>query len=135
MENKKYQITVNRQQLRLIADCIEDCHRFIAGQTGMDNSTFVLSEYCNIRKKLKELHSLVVPELHQESGDGASYDWAGNGCEDEKQRKFIAQTYYLYREIRHFLANENNNSNFNVYRSKTLRCEDSGEPIIIKENE
>ena len=47
MESKKYQITVNRQQLRLIADCIEDCHRFIAGQTGMDNSTFVLSEYCD----------------------------------------------------------------------------------------
>ena len=132
MENKKYQLTVNQHQLRLIADCIEDCHRFIAGQTELSNSTFLLPEYCDIQKKLKELHSLVVPELHKESGNGSSYDWAGNNCEDEQRRKFIAETYYLYREIRHFLATENNNSNFNVYKSKTLRCKESGEPITIK---
>ena len=31
--DKKYQITVNEHQLNLIAACIEDCARFLCGQT------------------------------------------------------------------------------------------------------
>ena len=37
---KKYRITLTEEQLRLIADCVEDCHRFACGQTELWNTTF-----------------------------------------------------------------------------------------------
>lgn len=80
----------------------------------------------SLRKKLQFLHSLVTPGL----GRGTSYDWSGSGCPNEEQRKFIAQSYYLYREIyhQHNLAEGIDN----VYTSETLRCKDSGESIQVK---
>lgn len=51
-------------------------------------------------KFLRELQPLVTPAL----GCGSSYSWNGGHCPNEQQRKFIAQTYYLYREMRHRLT-------------------------------
>lgn len=129
--SNKYQITVTKEQLKLIANCIEDCHRFISGETEMQNSTMILDNHREVKNKLRELHSVVVPELHKECGYNASYDWAGNGCKNIEQQKFIASTYYIYREILHFLSKDKDN--WNVYKSETLRCENSGEPIKIIE--
>lgn len=122
---KKYQITLTEDQMMLIAQCVEDCHRFAAGQTGLYNvlQSIDMEDY-SLRKKLQDLHFLVTPCL----GRGANYDWSGSGCPNEAQRKFIAQSYYLYREIYH----QHNEEMDNVYSSKTLRCADSGEPIKIK---
>ena len=39
---KKYRITLTEEQLRLIADCVEDCHRFACGQTELWNTTLQL---------------------------------------------------------------------------------------------
>ena len=39
---KKYRITLTEEQLRLIADCAEDCHRFACGQTELWNTTLQL---------------------------------------------------------------------------------------------
>ena len=61
------------------------------------------------------------------------YKWSGGNCSNEWQRKFIAESYYLYREIRHFDAV--NRGVDNVYRSPTLTCADSGMPIVIEELE
>lgn len=82
--------------------------------------------YFELHKKLYDLQPLVTPRL----GRGASYGWNGSNCPNEVQRKFIAQSYYLYREIfhQHNLAE----GIINVYTSETLRCADSGEPIQIK---
>lgn len=33
MKEKKFRITVSESQLRMISACVEDCHRFMAGQT------------------------------------------------------------------------------------------------------
>ena len=76
------------------------------------------------------LVSSCVEDIHRFlCGDYQEYDWAGNGCPDEAQRRMIAQTYYLYREMRHQYTLANNHNN--VYTSPTLTCEDSGEPIRI----
>ena len=115
----------------LMAQCIEDCHRFIAGQTGLFNSTFRMKHHRQLRVKLLELQPLVTPELSY----GASYGWNGGSCPDENQRKFIAETYYLYREIYHQVTLDEAKSkdiSWNVYFSDTLTCKDSGEPIKVE---
>ena len=122
---RHYTITLNEEQLMLVSSCIEDIHRFLCGDTELSNATSALGSWRELRGKLNELQPLVTPRLllYQE------YDWAGNGCPNKAQRRMIAQTYYLYREMRHQYTLANNYNN--VYTSPTLTCEDSGEPIKI----
>lgn len=103
--------------MMLIADCVEDIHRFLAGRTELWHTTSVLDNAHDVRYKMAEMAKVVTPELGR------------NGCPNEHQRKMIAQTYYLYREMLHQYTIANKHKN--VYSSKTLRCEDSGEPIKI----
>ena len=126
--DKKYQITVNEHQLRLIAACIEDCSRFLAGQTEFWHTISQLRNgYLELREKLEELQPLVTPDLPK----NASYGWNGGNCPDEYQKKMIAETYYLYRTMLYALHKDDENDN--VYTSPALRCKDSGEEIEIKE--
>ena len=131
MEQKKWRIELTEHQLRLVAQCVEDCHRFIAGQTELSNSTVHLKYYRHLCEELRTLQPFVTPEL----GLGASYGWNGGSCPDKHQRKFIAETYYLYREIYHQLtieASKQRNMGWNVYFSETLTCSESGEPIKVE---
>lgn len=130
--NKKFRIELNKEQLLLIAKCVEDCHRFMAGQMELANTTACLGTYRELRDKLAELKPLVTPELaHNED-----YDWAGNGCPNRYQRLFLAQTYYIYRRIYEEVTKERAKTEKfplgNVYLSETLRCKDSGEPIKVE---
>lgn len=94
--SRKYTITLNEEQLMLVSSCVEDIHRFLCGDTTLRYAMSVLDvKDCNVlQKRLEQLKPLVTPRLllYQE------YDWAGNGCPDEAQRRMIAQTYYLYGE-------------------------------------
>ena len=126
--DRKFQITVNEHQLQLMAACIEDCARFLCGQTELWHTTSQLSKnYLELREKLEGLQSLVTPDLSK----GASYGWNGGSCPDEWQKKMIAETYYLYRTMLYALHKDD--KDYNVYTSPALRCEDSGEVIKIKE--
>ena len=122
---KKYRITLTEEQLILISNCVEDCHRFACGDTELSNTTsaFNIKEYDELRDRLQSLHSLVTPEL----GICASYGWSGIGRKDEYQRKFIAKTYAIYREILYKVVNNG------VYKYPTLTCEEGGELPIIEE--
>ena len=127
----KWRIELTEHQLRLMANCIEDCHRFIAGQTELSNSITCLKHYRELSEALGKLRPLVTPLL----GRGASYGWNGGSCPEKNQRKFIAETYYLYREIYHQLtldAAKHRNMGWNVYFGETLTCKDSGEPIKVE---
>ena len=126
-KEKRYRITVSESQLHLIADCVEDISRFMSGQTELYNATSMLDNMHELHDELKKVQHYVTPFLPR----GASYGWSGGSCPDEAQRKFIAATYYLYREIRHFDAVNRNVDT--VYRSETLICENSGMPITIEE--
>ena len=127
----KWRIELTEHQLRLIANCVEDCFRFIGGYMELSNSTACL-EYCQtLREKLAGLQSFVTPQLRI----GASYGWDGRKCPNENQRKFLAETYYLYREIYHQLTLEDakhKDMGWNVYLGDTLTCNESGEPIKVE---
>jgi hypothetical protein len=122
---KKYQIICSEEQLMLIAKAVEDWHRFLAGQTEMWNASGLLDNGREVMRRLATLHPIVTPRLPR----GASYDWSGNGCPNPWQRKAIAMSYGIYREILHHLTVQ---SDLNVYTSPTLTCEEQGELITIK---
>lgn len=131
MEETKWKIELTEHQLMLMARCVEDCHRFMAGQTELFNSTCCLKRYRQLQENLRELQPLITPELSY----GASYGWTGGSCPDENQRKFIAETYYLYREIYHQVTLDTSKKvdmSWNVYYGDTLTCKDSGEPIKVE---
>ena len=131
MKEKKWRIELTEHQLKLIANCVEDCHRFIGGQMELSNSTSCLTRRLVLCEELSKLHPLVTPQL----GRGASYGWNGGSCHNENQRKFLAETYYLYREIYHKMTIEDakhNDIGWNVYLGETLTCDESGEPIKVE---
>ena len=131
MKEKKWRIELTEHQLRLLANCVEDCHRFIGGQMELSNSTACLEHHLELSEELDKLQPLVTPRL----GRGASYGWNGGSCPNEDQRKFLAETYYLYREIYHQLTLEDakyQDMSWNVYLGETLTCNDSGEPIKLE---
>lgn len=133
-KQKKYRITLNEHQLRLISACVEDCHRFAGGQVELDQTTYFLDNHLEIQEKMREhIYPLVVPELYRQYGRNASYGWNGGSCPNPHQKKFLAETYYLYREILHQLTIRNCKDDWSVYNSSTLTCAESGEPIIIEE--
>ena len=130
-KEKKWRIELTEHQLRLIANCVEDYHRFICGQMELSNSTACLKHYRELSEELDKLQPLVTPEL----GRRAAYSWDGGTCPDDNQRKFIAETYYLYREIYHQLtldAAKRKDMGWNVYLGETLTCSESGEPIKVE---
>ena len=131
MKEKKWRIELTEHQLRLIANCVEDCHRFIGGQMELSNSTACLKHGRHLGEELSTLQAFVTPLLER----GASYGWNGGSCPDDNQRKFIAETYYLYREIYHQLMldmSKNKDMYCNVYLDETLTCSESGEPIKVE---
>lgn len=131
MKEKKWRIELTEHQLMLIANCVEDCHRFIGGQMELSNSTACLKHGRHLGEELSTLQAFVTPLLER----GASYGWNGGSCPDDNQRKFIAETYYLYREIYHKLtleAAKHKDMGWNVYLDETLTCSESGEPIKVE---
>ena len=131
MKEKKWRIELTEHQLRLMAQCIEDCHRFIGGQMELSNSTSCLTHHLELSEELGKLQQFVAPNL----GRGASYGWSVGSCQNENQRKFLAETYYLYREIYHQMTIEDakhKDIGWNVYLGETLTCDESGEPIKVE---
>ena len=127
----KWRIELTEHQLMLMAKCVEDCHRFIGGQMELSNSTVCREHYSELSEELSKLQPLVTPRL----GRGASYGWNGGSCQNEDQRKFLAETYYLYREIRHQITLDEakyEDMGWNVYLDDTLTCKESGEPIKVE---
>ena len=135
MKEKKWRIELTEHQLRLIANCVEDCHRFIGGQMELSNSRACCPKhYLELSEELDKLQPLVTPEL----GRGAAYSLDGGFFPNKHQRKFIAETYYLYREIYHQLtleAAKHKDMGYNVYLGETLTCNESGEPIKVEKIE
>lgn len=130
MQQKKpeprYTIEVTESQLRLIANCVEDIHRFLGGQTELFNTCVCLEHYIELREKLNDLKPLVTPALPLRS----YYGWNGGACPNRAQRICMAKTYAIYREIYHQLNIINNIDN--VYTSPTLTCDEGGELPKIK---
>lgn len=127
MDNKtKYRITCTEEQMRMISNAVEDWSRFLAGQTEMWHATSMLDNHSDLQVKMAQLQHLVTPDLPR----GASYSWNGGHCPNDKQRKAIAMSYGVYREILHYLTVKDNIDN--VYASATLTCPEQGDLIKIE---
>lgn len=131
-KDKLYTITCTEEQLRFISYAVEDWHRFLAGQCEMDYATSYIEPtdaMHECREILrKQIHPLVTPLLSLNS----SYGWDGSTCPNKAQKKAIAMSYGIYREIKHYFATQNPNG-WDVYQSETLTCPDTGTLIKIKE--
>jgi len=120
---------VTEHQLRLIANCIEDCHRFMAGEYELFHMTSLLEKRRELREGLKDLKPLITPAI-PDCRD--AYNWSGANCPNEDQRRFIAETYCIYREIIHMLTILNHPDSTSVYNSSTLTCDEGGPLPVIK---
>ncbi len=134
---KRYTIELTEAELMLIANCVEDIHRYAAGEADLLYTHDAVAGHCSTRKILKEWfkniqQSLLNPEL----STGQCYDYAGNGAPTEQQRKFIADTYQLYRTLRYFKQKASGaKSIVNVYNEPALPVAGCTQPKLIKVEE
>jgi hypothetical protein len=127
---KKYQIECTEEQLRLIMNAVEDWHRFISGQCELDNATCFVEDVHEVRRILNEqVRPHIVPKLPH---IGSSYGWSGSTCPNKHQKKMIAMSYGIWRQIAHFFALQRKDNDWDVYRSDTLTCPEQGGLITIK---
>ena len=114
---KKYTIELSKEQMVLIANCLEDVSRFASGQYELRYTTEEMVrglDFKESHKRLKEAHSLLdnvkkvlLPELLENQSKGY------NGSD------FIGNTYQIYRTILYRLAMDENWNN--VYSSPALK--------------
>lgn len=130
---KKYTITLTEEQMRLIAEGMEDYHRFLSGECRMMNATQYVKpaqDMHNLRDNLEMVaHIRMAPNVPY----GGSYDWAGTHCPNDHQRKAIAMSYMIYREILHHFAMQRPKQIWNCLQDPTLTCEEQGGLIKIEE--
>jgi len=110
---KKYTIQLSEEQMRLIAQCLEDVSRFASGQWEMQNTIEAMikglpsEEQIKRRDKaeklLKRTKKVLLPEMSDNSSKGY------NGTE------FIGNTYQIYRTILHQFAKDKNWDNVYSY--------------------
>ena len=94
----------------------------------------MLDKYHDLYEALnKDIRPMVVPELDKKYGRGASYGWDGSTCPNEHQRKAIAMSYGIYRQILHFFSLQRKDNEWDVHKSPTLTCDEQGGLIKIQE--
>ena len=127
---KKYSIELSEQQLRLIADCLEDISRFASGQWEMRHTIEEMlrglpfdeqmKRRDEVEELLKQTKTVLLPDYHYNASKGY------NGSE------FIGNTYQIYRTILHKLAKDNDWDN--VYSTPPLPSGNLGGIKIEKVN-
>ena len=84
----------------------------------------------NLREDLdRAAHNFMASDLRH----GFAYDWAGTHCPNDSQRKAIAMSYMIYREILHHFAMQRPKGIWNCLQDQTLTCEEQGPLIKIEE--
>lgn len=122
----KYQIECTEEELCIIRQCVEVCHRISCGQ--MESLNDIIPNRID-NEELYKVKAQAFPELSK----WQSYSWCGgygslHGQEDNRSAKafshFQAITYPIYREILHYLAKKDGVDN--VYSSETLNAGEGG---------
>jgi hypothetical protein len=113
---KKYRIEVSEDQMRLIANCLEDVSRFAAGQWELRYTIegmlrgLPFDEQMKRRGEaeelLKQVKRILLPDL------------SGNDAKGYNGSELIGNTYQIYRTILHQLSIDNNLNS--VYSSSPL---------------
>ena len=114
--SKKYTIELSEEQMRLVAQCIEDVSRFAAGQWELQNTIEAMVKGLpfddqiqrrnDSEEHLRKAKRILIPQFV----DNQSYGY--------NSTEFIGNTYQIYRTIWHQLAKDNDWDN--VYSSPAL---------------
>ena len=126
--SKKYTIELSEEQMRLIADCLDDVSRFASGQWQLRNTLeemltgLPFEEFLERRNKAEELLRQAKRVLLPDFVDNQSYGY--NGTE------FIGNCYQISRTILYQLAMDYDWNN--VYSSPALPSGTMGTIKITK---
>jgi hypothetical protein len=114
--SKKYTIELSEEQMRLVAQCLEDVSRFASGQWELQNTieamvkgfpfTDQIQRRDDAEEHLRKAKQILIPQF----ADNQSYGY--------NSTEFIGNTYQIYRTIWHQLAKDNDWDN--VYSSPAL---------------
>lgn len=113
---KKYKIELSEDQMRLIADCLEDISRFASGQWEMRYTIEAMTKNLPFDEQMKRRDE--VEELFRQAKRVLLPDMVDNGSFGYNGTEFIGNTYQIYRTILYKLAVDNNWDN--VYSSSAL---------------
>lgn len=116
MSNIKYQIELSENQVRLIAQCLEDVSRFASGQCEMQNLISKTVENLPHNEQIETTQD--VENLLNKVKNILLPNTLNNNSLGYNNSEFIGNTYQIYRTMLHKLA-INNNWN-NVYSSIAL---------------
>lgn len=113
---KKYKIELSEQQMRLIADCLEDVSRFASGQWEMRYTVGEMLRGLPFDTKMERRDE--ADELLKQAKRVLLPDYPDNASKGYDGSEFIGNTYQIYRTILHQLAKDNDWDN--VYSSSAL---------------
>lgn len=129
--DRLWQITLTQRQMCLMMNALEDWHRFLCGQCSMAYATSFIDSPKRMRLTRDLLDCEVKSAMFPELEPGASYSWDG-GQPNTHMSEAAAMSYLLYREIRHQLALTTKPTDYSVYLSPTLTCDQQGPMIEVK---
>lgn len=124
---KTYTIEFTEKQLLLLINCVEDIHRFIGGEADLNHTldSFDIPNKNEVKKLFKDIQRKMNPQLLPNE----RYSYNGIHAPTQEQKDLLANTYQLYREMRHFIAVANKFDN--VYTAETLPGGTIGKPRLI----
>lgn len=131
MDDKRlYRITLTREQLILISQCVEDISRFAAGDMDLKHTIGTLADDMGRMESMRirnfianhmiELRERLFPDLE----DFEYISYHGGSADRINRKRLIGNTYQIYRSILHQLAIDENWNN--VYSEMTLPSGDMG---------
>lgn len=128
---RKWRIELTQEQLCVMIEALEDWHRFLCGQCGMDHATSYIDSPKAMHRTRELLDHEVKTAMFPELALNQSYCWDG-GQPNPYMSEAAAISYLLYRESRHQLTLANPPKHYNCYLSDTLTCDEQGPMIKVE---
>lgn len=129
-DKQLYKITLTREQLMLISQCVEDISRFAAGDMNLQHTTSTLindmdrTESLGIRSFIVNNSRAIRRRLFPDLADFEHIGYDGGSKDKINRKRLIGNTYQIYRSILHQLAIDEDWNN--VYSDITLPSGDMG---------
>lgn len=113
---KKYRIELSEDQMRLVANCLEDVSRFASGQWELRYTIEEMLKGLPFDEQMERRDQ--VEELLKQTKRVLLPDFPNNANKGYNGSEFIGNVYQIYRTILYQLAKDNNWDN--VYSSPAL---------------
>ena len=111
--SKKYTIELSEEQMRLIADCMEDVSRFASGQWQLRYTVEEMLRGLPFDEQMKRRDE--TEELLRQAKRVLLPDFVDNESYGYNSTEFIGNCYQVYRTILYQLAMDNNWDNVYSY--------------------